>query len=87
MFREHTQIPNFMKIRPVRTELFHAEGQTDMIRLIAAFSIFANAPKKRNMSEFGDVGVKYRVSFKSVFLIGYLVCLTLFVTLLSVLIL
>jgi len=24
-----TQIPNFMKIGPVRTELFHADGQTD----------------------------------------------------------
>jgi hypothetical protein len=24
-----TQIPNFMKIRPVREELFHAEGQTE----------------------------------------------------------
>jgi hypothetical protein len=26
---KNTQIPNFMKIRPVRTELFHADGGTD----------------------------------------------------------
>jgi hypothetical protein len=35
----------FMKIRPVGTELFHAEGRTDM-KLIVAFRNFANAPKK-----------------------------------------
>ena len=38
-----------MKIRPIRPELFHADGQTDgrthMRKLIAAFRIFANAPK------------------------------------------
>ena len=39
-----------MKIRPVREELFHAEGrtdwQTDMTKLIFPFRNFANAPKK-----------------------------------------
>jgi hypothetical protein len=34
-----------MKIRPVRAELFHADGQTDMKNLTAAFRNFANAPK------------------------------------------
>jgi hypothetical protein len=28
-FRKITQIPNFMKIRPVGAELFHADGRTD----------------------------------------------------------
>jgi hypothetical protein len=28
-FSQNTQISNFMKIRPVGTELFHAEGRTD----------------------------------------------------------
>jgi hypothetical protein len=28
-FSKNTQIPNFMKIRPAGTELFHADGQTD----------------------------------------------------------
>jgi hypothetical protein len=34
-----------MKIRPVGAELFHADGQTDMTKLIVAFRNFANAPK------------------------------------------
>ena len=39
---ENTQIPNFMKIRPVAAELFNAEGQTDMTKLIVAFRNFAS---------------------------------------------
>ena len=34
---------NFMKIRPVGSELFHADRH--MTRLIVAFRNFANAPK------------------------------------------
>jgi hypothetical protein len=35
-----------MKIRPVGAKLFHAaDGQTNMTKLIVAFSNFANAPK------------------------------------------
>ena len=44
---------NFMKIRPVLAELFHADGRTDgetdghdMTKLIIVFRNFANAPKK-----------------------------------------
>jgi len=39
-----------MKIRPVGAELFHADGQTDMTKLIVAFFCcnFANAPKKED---------------------------------------
>jgi hypothetical protein len=33
-----------MKIRLVGAELFHADGQTDMMKLIVAFSQFSNAP-------------------------------------------
>jgi len=36
-----------MKIRPVRAELFHADGQIDMTKLIVAFRNFVNAPKNR----------------------------------------
>jgi hypothetical protein len=36
-----------MKIRPVGDELFHADGQTDMTRLIVAFRNFATARKKQ----------------------------------------
>jgi len=34
-----------MKIWPMETEFFNADGQTDMTKLIVAFRIFANAPK------------------------------------------
>ena len=35
-----------MKIHPVRSELFHADRRTDMMKIIAAFHSFAKAPKK-----------------------------------------
>jgi hypothetical protein len=34
-----------MKIRPVETELFHAEGRTDMKKLIVGLRSSANSPK------------------------------------------
>jgi hypothetical protein len=34
-----------MKIPPVGVELFHADGRTDMTKLIVTFRNFANAPK------------------------------------------
>ena len=36
-FSKNIQISNFMKIRLVGAELFHADGQTDMTKLIVAF--------------------------------------------------
>ena len=42
---ENTQKPNFMKIRPVGTELFHADGWTDMTKLTVAFRNFASIYK------------------------------------------
>ena len=39
---------NFVKICPVGTELFHANRQTDMMKLIFAFHNFVNAPKTHN---------------------------------------
>jgi hypothetical protein len=38
---------NFMKIRPVGAELFHADRPTDMTKLTVAFCIFSNARKSR----------------------------------------
>jgi hypothetical protein len=43
-FSKNSQIPNFIKIRPVRADFFNAEGQTDVTELIA-FRDFVNAPK------------------------------------------
>ena len=34
-----------MKIRPLGAELFRADGQTDMTKLMVTFRYFANAPK------------------------------------------
>ena len=34
-----------MKLHPVPAELFHADGRTDMTKLIVAFRNFANVPK------------------------------------------
>jgi hypothetical protein len=34
-----------MKIRPVGAESFHADGRTDITKLIVGFRSFANAPK------------------------------------------
>jgi hypothetical protein len=44
-FSKNPQISNFMEIRPVGAELFHADGWTDMTKLIVAFRNFANKPK------------------------------------------
>ena len=37
---------NFMKILPAEAELFHADGQTDVTKLIVAFCNFSNARRK-----------------------------------------
>ena len=54
---ENSQILNFMEIRPMGAELFHADrrtyGQTDMTKLIVAlffFCNFSNAPKNYKFS-------------------------------------
>jgi len=38
-------VSNFLKIRPVGPELFHAGGRTDIMKLTVAFHSFANTPK------------------------------------------
>jgi hypothetical protein len=43
-FSKDTQIPNFVKIRPLGAELFHADGQTGVIKILVAFRNCANAP-------------------------------------------
>jgi len=44
-FFEKYSIPNFIKIRPVGAELFHADRRTEMTKLIVSFRNFANALK------------------------------------------
>jgi len=47
-FVNYAQISNFIKIHPVRAELFHADGRmdegTNIRKLIVAFRNFAYAP-------------------------------------------
>jgi len=52
-FFKNPEISNLMKIRPVGAELFHADGRTDMTKLIVAFRYFVEAPKKRLLSSAG----------------------------------
>jgi hypothetical protein len=44
-FRKILQISNFMKMRLVEAEFFHADRRTDMTKLVVAFRRFANEPK------------------------------------------
>ena len=49
IFSKSTQISNFIKIRPVGAELFHADRLADMTTIIAGFRNFANAPKSKEV--------------------------------------
>ena len=53
-FSKNTQISTFMKIRPVGTELFHADTLPDKTKLIVAFRKFKNAPKEDKIIIFKD---------------------------------
>ena len=52
---KNTQISNFMKIRLVDFELFHADGRTDMTKLTDTFRNFANAPKNEKIKNTCDL--------------------------------
>jgi len=53
-FSKNAQISNLIKIRPVDAELLHADGRTDMMKLIVAFRSCANAPKKKAKIKSGE---------------------------------
>ena len=44
IFSKNTQILNYMKIRPAGAERIHADGRTDMTKLIVAFRNFVKPP-------------------------------------------
>jgi hypothetical protein len=50
-----------MKIRPVRAELFHAGGRTDVTKQIVAFRNFANAPNYGFLKEKVSIVVKWAI--------------------------
>ena len=45
IFSTYNQISDVIKILPVGAELFHADGRTDMTKLIVAVRNYANEPK------------------------------------------
>ena len=47
LFSKNTEISSLMEIRPVGAELFHADGRTDMTKLIVTFRNFSKSAKKR----------------------------------------
>jgi len=55
IFSKNTQISNFMKIRPVVAELFHADRLRDMTKVKAPFAILRtrlNTWQKRMKTKF-----------------------------------
>jgi len=46
-----------MKIRLVEAKLFHAVGRTDTTKVTVTFRVFANAPKNRKHSPWGDESI------------------------------
>jgi len=54
---------NFMKIRPVAAELFHADGQLDMTKLTVSFHNFENAPKTASQYSTFFFGTSIFVKF------------------------
>jgi hypothetical protein len=44
-FSKNIQLSNFLKIRPLGSELFHAGGRADILKLTVAFHSSANTPK------------------------------------------
>jgi hypothetical protein len=44
---KNTQALNFMEVHPLGAMLFHADGQTDMVKLIDASRSFVRMPTNR----------------------------------------
>ena len=51
-FLKSTQVPNFMKFRPIGAEFFHANRRTDKTMLIAVFRNFGDAPINKLLENF-----------------------------------
>ena len=47
-FQKNSQIQNFVEIRSVGDELFHAKRSTDTTKLTVVVRNFTNAPKNKN---------------------------------------
>jgi len=49
-----------MKVRPLRAQLFHAGGQTDMTKLTVAIRSFMNAPKTQRLIRLAGLVARIR---------------------------
>ena len=57
---KNTQIPNFIKIRPVGAEMLHAVGQTDdMTKLVTLSPLVTGASPRRPMFDVRPVDVGF----------------------------
>jgi methyltransferase-like protein len=58
-------IPNFMKIRQMVAEFFHADGrtagQTDMTKVVVAFHNYANARKIQKLGWQDNTKMDYKI--------------------------
>jgi hypothetical protein len=52
-----------MKIRPVGAEFFHADGRTDMTKLILAVRNFAYELKNQQLNIFCELNIIHRIHF------------------------
>jgi hypothetical protein len=59
IFEKYSNIKFPIKIRPVEAKLFHADGQTDMTKLIVACRSVANAPKRFLFFDWASSFVSY----------------------------
>jgi hypothetical protein len=50
-FSKNPQMSNFMKIVLLGAELFHADGRTDVTKLIVAFRNFEKVPENQRPEE------------------------------------
>ena len=57
---ENPQKPNFMKIRPLRVELFHTDGRYSfpVLMKLYCFNRFSKNPRKPNFMKIRPVGVE-----------------------------
>jgi hypothetical protein len=63
-FKKKACVLNFVKIRSVVAELFHADEQADMTKLIVAFRNFANVPEKQPPPPPPSITHTYAIQWK-----------------------
>jgi hypothetical protein len=85
---KNTQISNFMNIRLVRAELFHADRRThegtDMTKLIVAIRNFANARKKKQTFQIIMLYVGFPVCMRNSPILNFLILARICITIIPV---